>query len=152
MGFVRENGAADNAALSSRALVCEHAAMPSSQPRFAVAWFAGQAILVAVWWVWLWLHPAARRWFLVADWPSAALLVFALPDAVVLIGGSALAAFGRWRGRAWAQPAAWFVAGGATYATSWCLAASLATGTGWLATVLMLASAAGTLWCTRRHP
>jgi len=105
-----------------------------------------QALLVAGWWLLLWLAPAARAPFVVADWPTATLLAFALPDVVVLVFGSWVAAHGLAGGRPWARPLLWGVAGAALYATLWCLGANLVTGAGWLSTALMVPCAVAMAW------
>lgn len=106
-----------------------------------------QAAAVAAWWGMLWCMPSTRGAFLPApDWPEATLLAFALPDAVVIVGGSAAAAIGLQRHAAWARPMLWLVAGGVGYATLWCLGGSLLAGGGWLGSAAMAASACGSAW------
>lgn len=108
-----------------------------------------QAATIAAWWLVLWWLPAARAPFVVADWPTTTLLAFALPDAVVMVLGSAVAAHGLATKRAWAVPCLWLVAGATFYATLWCLGANLATGTGGLSTSLMLVCSAAMGWTLR---
>lgn len=105
-----------------------------------------QALLVASWWLALWLAPSTRPWFVVGDWPAATLLAFALPDAVVLVLGSWLAAHGLANSRPWARRLLWAVAGAAFYATLWCLGANLVTGAGWPSTALMVPCAVAMAW------
>ncbi len=107
-----------------------------------------QAIAIAAWWAWLWAVPAARAPFVAAGWPEATLLAFALPDAVVLVIGSAAAALGLRAQRSWARPLLFGVAGAVAYATLWCVGTNLVTGAGWLSTGMMLACSAGTAWAT----
>ncbi|MBL9077757.1 MAG: hypothetical protein JNL08_09645 [Planctomycetes bacterium] len=114
--------------------------------RLAVAYLWLQAVLVAAWWLALWLWPALRPPFTIGDWPPSTLFAFALPDLVAIVGGSALAAHALPRRRAWARPLLWSVAGAVSYATLWCGGALLATGSGWLSLALMLGSTAGTAW------
>lgn len=105
-----------------------------------------QALLVAGWWLVLWLAPATRPPFVVAGWPTATLLAFALPDVVVLVFGSWLAAHGLANSRSWARPLLCGIAGAALYATSWCLGTNLVTGAGWLSTALMVPCAGAMAW------
>lgn len=126
--------------------------MRTRSARLAAAYLWLQAATVAVWWVVLWQWPAARRPFVVGDWPEATLVAFALPDGLAIVGGSALAALGLRRDRLWSRPVLCAVAGAVGYATLWCAGALLVTGSGWLDLALMLASSAGTalaLWWSR---
>lgn len=107
-----------------------------------------QALVIAAWWLWLWAVPEARSPFVAGDWPVTTLLAFALPDAVVLVVGSAAAALGLRAQRAWARPLLFAVAGAVAYATLWCIGANVVTGGGWLSTAMMLACSAGTAWAT----
>jgi hypothetical protein len=104
-----------------------------------------QAITVALWWLCLWLVPAARPPFVIDDWPEATLFAWALPDLAVIVLGSALVAHGLRRQSAWAQPLLAALAGVVVYATLYCGGALLATGSGWLSAAMMLGSSAGTL-------
>ncbi len=106
------------------------------------AYLLAQAALVASWWLVLWTVPAARAPFVVGGWPESTLLAFALPDVVVLVVGSAAAAFGLRAQRPWALPLVWLVAGAVLYATLWCVGTNVVTGTGWLPTAMMLACCA----------
>ncbi len=105
-----------------------------------------QALAIGGWWLVLWIAPSARAPFVVAGWPTTTLLAFWLPDVVLLVAGSLATAFGIRRGHAAAQQALWLVAGGVAYATLWCLGANLVTGSGWLATLLMVACSACMTW------
>lgn len=105
-----------------------------------------QALAIGAWWLCLWLVPAARPPFIVGDWPEATLLAFALPDVVVLVLGSLLAAHAVRVHHAAARPLLWLLAGAVAYATLWCAGANLVTGAGWLSTGLMLAASAGMAW------
>lgn len=121
--------------------------MPRPQLDLATLYLLLQAVSVATWWLVLWLVPGARAPFVIGpDWPESTLLVFAVPDLTIIVVGSAAAAFGLRRQTAWARPLLWFVAGGVGYATLWCLGGNLATGSGWLSSAMMLASALGTGW------
>jgi hypothetical protein len=110
------------------------------------AYLLVQALAVGLWWLVLALVPEARAPFVVAGWPESTLLAFWLPDVVVLVAGSLAAAQALRRGRAWARPLLWLVAGAVVYATLWCLGANVVTGAGWLATALMLACCSAMAW------
>jgi len=88
----------------------------------------------------------ARAPFVPAGWPEGVVLSFWLADFVVLVGGSIAAAAAGARGRSWARAALTCVAGGALYATLWCIATG-AMGLGWLSAGLMLPCSGGTLAC-----
>lgn len=108
-----------------------------------VRWFwVLQAGLVAGWWLVLWGMPAARAWFGFGEWPEGVLMAFALPDAVLLVAGSALTASTNGRRR---LVLAWLVTGGTWYAMLWCLAAASTAGGGWIGTGAMALLALGNL-------
>ncbi len=112
-----------------------------------------QAILIVGWWLWLWWSPPARALFVVDDWPEATLLAFALPDVVVLVLGSLLAAAAVRSKHPAGRPLLWLLAGATLYATLWCVGTNLVTGSGWLSTALMAAASAGMGWAvTARDP
>lgn len=118
-------------------------------PALATRWFAVQAALVAAWWTWLWLVPSAREPFGFAGWPDV-LLAFAPPDLLLLIGLGAAAAVARTHRHAASTACGWLTAGASLYATLWCLGANLVTGSGHLASVLMLGHALLTVWAARQ--
>lgn len=140
------NAAADNRALARRATTAEHAGMRLPPAKLVPSYLWLQAMLVAGWWLVLWLAPTARTPFVVGAWPEATLLAFAVPDLAVLVLGSGTAAHGLAHDRPWARPLLWLVAGAACYATLWCLGANLATGSGWLSTAMMAPCAAAMVW------
>lgn len=115
--------------------------------RVPVLFLWHQAVLVAGWWTMLGLAPASRKYFLFADWPEATLFAFVLPDGILLVCGSVLAAIGLQRQRAWALRTFAIVLGGALYAMLYCLAASLFAGGGELATPLMALCVAANAYC-----
>ncbi|MFY9343112.1 MAG: hypothetical protein WAT39_11515 [Planctomycetota bacterium] len=105
-----------------------------------------QAVLIAGWWLWLWWSPAARAPFIAGDCPEATLLAFALPDVVVLVLGSGIAAVLLRREHPAGRPLLWGLAGATVYATLWCLGTNVVSGAGWLSTGMMLAMSAGMGW------
>lgn len=116
-------------------------------PQLVTAYLWLQAALVASFWLWLWVIPAAQPAFLVEGWPTDTLLAFALPDAVIVVLGSAIAAHTLRSRPATARPVLWLLLGAVGYATLWCLAVTLATGAAWLALLPMLACTGGMCWC-----
>ncbi|MFM1870893.1 MAG: hypothetical protein RL398_315 [Planctomycetota bacterium] len=104
--------------------------------RRASRYWCLQALAVASWWLWLWLQPAARVWFGFGPWPDEVLMAFAVPDLLLLVGGSLVAAAAR---GAVQTAAAWLLVGAAGYATLWCLSAAALNGHGWLGGGLMAA-------------
>lgn len=90
------------------------------------------------WWCLLLAVPESRALFLSETLSERVLLAFWLPDGVVFVGGSFVLAYGLWRQRCWAGPVLYFLTGGITYVSLYCLSLSLATQGGWLGTCLML--------------
>jgi hypothetical protein len=112
-----------------------------------VALYLGaQAVLVAAWWIVLWLEPSSRAPFLPTGWPDSALFAFVVPDLVVIVCGSAMAAFGVRDNRAWTRPVLLVLFGAVFYATMWCFGCVVTTGEGWLSVAMMVARLAGTGW------
>lgn len=101
------------------------------------AYFLLQAVAVGAWWMLLNLYPPAARWFVPSSFPTDSLTNFWLADSLMLIGGSLVTAQAVRRQVAWATTAVWSVAMVSCYPTFWCLAASLRTNAGWIATALM---------------
>ncbi|MCA8978061.1 MAG: hypothetical protein KDC98_25265 [Planctomycetes bacterium] len=108
-----------------------------------------QAALVAAWWGLLALVPESRQLFGFGDWPEMVLFAFALPDAVVLVAGSATTAVGLSRGRPWALHTFAMVVGGALYAQLWCLAAMWLAGGGAMPSATMGLCVVVNAWCFR---
>ena len=69
--------------------------------------------------------------------PIVRLLAFALPDALLLAGGSLVTAVVCARAHRWALPLAWLVAGATDYATFHVLGWALLTGGAWASFLLM---------------
>lgn len=126
--------------------------MAGRRSGLVVGYLAAQAFLVGAWWVVLCTVPATRPPFVIADWPLATLSAFALPDVAVIVGGSAIAAYGVHTARPWARTLLAAVTGAVVYATLWCLGAVLATGAGWLGVALMLPAGVGSGWALARCP
>jgi protein-S-isoprenylcysteine O-methyltransferase Ste14 len=109
----------------------------------AGGYLALQATGVAGWWVALLVRPE-WRWHFQFD-SEIALMAFWLPDLLLLAGASAIVSRLCFRRHQFAVPGIWFVAGGVSYATLYCLAGSLRTNAGWLGVVLMAAAMLVTL-------
>lgn len=119
---------------------------PMREPKNLIAtYFLTQATLIAAWWALLWSYAPSIRWFLPDGAPASALTTFWLPDAVMLVGGSLVAAVAIWRQARWAATAVWSLAVVSWYPTLWCLATSLASNEGWIATALMATMASVSL-------
>lgn len=112
--------------------------------RLAVAYLWLQGAGVPLFWAVLLLWPSARSHFAIAGWPDATLLVFWLPDLLVVTAGSLATAVALPRRPAVGRAALWFTAGGLFYATLWCLTVSATTGSGLLGSGLMLLATVGT--------
>jgi len=117
----------------------------TSRPRLAQAYLVLQALAIATWWLWLCSSAQARERFRFAGWPEETLLVFAAPDLVLLVFGSAIAARGVARNSHWQKAAMWLVAGAASYATVFCVTASMMTHSMWQGSAMMLLCMAGSL-------
>jgi hypothetical protein len=109
--------------------------------RFAAAYLILQSLAVTAWWVLLFVQPHWRVYFKPAMVPDSALLAFALPDMVLLIGAGLWAAY-----RLISRPDSVLVplalhTGGAVYATLWCLALWALSGEAVAGGLLMLPSA-----------
>jgi hypothetical protein len=106
--------------------------------RRATAWvLVAQAGAVAAWWLALRSGSVRARFELRPDDPLV-LDGFALPDFVVLVVGSAVAAWGVARRAAWAGAVVAIVAGGATYATLHVVHHTVVAGRGGWAVVAMV--------------
>ncbi|WP_298866068.1 hypothetical protein [uncultured Gimesia sp.] len=90
------------------------------------------------WWILLFQMPESRAWFLSEQFPEQVLMSFWLPDFLILILGSFLAAEGYRNHRSWFQPVLYFLTGGISYISLYLLALSISTQAGWLGTGIML--------------
>lgn len=104
----------------------------------AAPYYALQGLLTLLWWLLLFLNPATRAHFQPPGSPTRDLLAFWLPDLLLVGLGSLAAGYLRARGSRSAPFLLWFVAGGMSYATLYCLALSLGTGAAWAGVVLMV--------------
>jgi len=93
-----------------------------------------------VWWILLFQAPDSRSWFLSKQLPEPVLISFWLPDLLILITGSLLAAYGYRKHRSWFSPVLYFLTGGISYVSFYCLALSFSTKGGWLGTLIMSGS------------
>lgn len=104
--------------------------------RLAGSYFGIQAAGILGWWTLLFLRPEYRAHFQIDPGSEASLLAFLPPD-LLLAAGSLAASLLCFRRSRLLTPMLWLVAGGVTYATLYCLAGSLLTGSGWLGFLLM---------------
>lgn len=109
--------------------------------RLVQTYFAGQVLVLCVWWGWLLAYPQWIEVFQPREWPREVLRSFLLPDSVMLVMGSLVVVFAIQRSKAWAGIAVWSVAIAAWYPTLYCIAASVRTGEGWLAAASMVCMA-----------
>jgi hypothetical protein len=72
----------------------------TGRDRKAAAYLVAQAVAVLAWWVLVFLTRAAREWFFPYGGLDPAFVAFALPDLVLIVGGSLLVARHRLRGTA----------------------------------------------------
>lgn len=103
-----------------------------------------QALLGATWWLVLWLVPASRPYFRPADAPDLVLLSLWLADLVGFVVGSLASGVLLLRDDDRSARVLWFTAGAVVYAALYCVGLTLATGSSWLATSLMVPAAAMT--------
>ncbi|MDF1745450.1 MAG: hypothetical protein P1V19_17260 [Gimesia sp.] len=97
-----------------------------------------QGMAGTFWWILLFQMPESRVWFLSEQLPEQVLISFWLPDFLILIGGSFLAAVGYRNHRGWFQAVLYFLTGGISYISLYLLALSFSTQAGWLGTGIML--------------
>ena len=96
----------------------------------AVAYLLLQAGAVLGWWALLLSVPASRPLFMAPHAPASTLLAFLLPDSLLYGGGSALAAYGLARRRAWAWGVLCLHTGAVCYAALYGMALPLLSGGG----------------------
>jgi hypothetical protein len=117
--------------------------------RAVAAFYLLQALAVTAWWLALWQQPEWRAAFVPAHWPADALHCFLLPDAVLLVFGSAAAAWTLRRRHRAASALPWLVTGAAWYAALFCAAATFASdGQALAATLAMLVCALANTTCS----
>jgi len=121
-----------------------------SAARLAAAYFGAQGVAVAAWWVLLWAMPATRGFFLPSGELTRAFLAFALPDVVVLGGGSVAAGVLIARADRRARVTLWVVVGALAYATLYTLAWWILTGAPVLSVALMVLALLGSTIGARR--
>ncbi len=116
---------------------------PQTKP-IVVGYLALQGAAVFGWWALMFFVEASRDWFVPAGEPTAGLSRFWLPD-LVLASASWACAWGALRERTWVATATWWLAGVCCYPTMYCLALSVRTDSGWLASGCMAAMSGGCL-------
>jgi protein-S-isoprenylcysteine O-methyltransferase Ste14 len=104
-------------------------------------YFACQGLAVVAWWGYLAVVPAARSIFLPPGASDLDLLAFRLPDLLVIVPASLIAAAAILSGRTWALVPAWASAGAMVYAFVYCVAWSVLREGGWINVVLMAPAA-----------
>ena len=110
---------------------------PSLPLRLGAFYLLAQSLGASLWWLTIWLFPAARAHFRPANAPDTVLISFFLPDAIFFIGAAIWAAIVLWRAPKRAiLPLALHV-GAASYAALYCLQQWLTTGEAGLAALLM---------------
>lgn len=120
---------------------------PGVARQAAARYLALQGLAGAAWWVMLWRWPPSRAWFFASTFDATLVGAFTLPDLVLFVVGSLVAALALHRRRRWGLVATAIVAGATAYATLLCWGASLITGQAWLATVVMSAATFMTAIC-----
>lgn len=98
------------------------------------------------WWLTLALVPSSRAYFAPPGAPDWAILSFWLADLLFFVCGSLLCGFAMAVRSPRAQPLLLLTVGGTSYATLYCVGASLMTGSMWLPTGVMVASPCVTVW------
>ncbi|MEM6468796.1 MAG: isoprenylcysteine carboxylmethyltransferase family protein, partial [Planctomycetota bacterium] len=109
-------------------------------PKHIVAgYFVIQSFATLAWWVLLFAYPPSTKWFQPIDWPTATLHSFWLADAIVIVGGSFVAAVSVLRDYRHRHLIVWSVAVSTVYPTLFCIATSQLSGEAWVAASLMSA-------------
>jgi protein-S-isoprenylcysteine O-methyltransferase Ste14 len=112
-----------------------------SGTRFAGWYFAVQGVAIAGWWLYLTLRPGAVRLFVPPGAQDIDLIAFRLPDLLVAVPASLIAAVTFFARSRWAVPLGWLAAGAMDYAFFYCLAWTWHRQGGWLSVVLMAPAA-----------
>lgn len=119
----------------------------SSRRGIAAAYFAVQAIGVAVWWIVLGALPQSRSLFAADGMPFAPLGAFAPGDLGMIALGSALVA---WRRNArWTPALAWIVVGAMAYGAVYTVTAAFIHVMTPFAAVIMIAGAVASIAAAR---
>jgi hypothetical protein len=111
--------------------------------RGAAAYLVAQAVAVIAWWVAVFVTRAAREWFFPYGGLDPAFVAFALPDLVLIVGGSLFVARHRLRGTT-APVASGILLGAVGYGTLYTAAWTVLLHAPATGLVAMLVLAAGT--------
>lgn len=103
-----------------------------------ILYLLAQGVGGILWWCLLLQWPESRPLFLSETLSDRVLISFWLPDFLIFIAGSLAAAYGFSKKRDWAIPVIYFLSGGISYVSLYCLALSLSTHGGWPGTLIML--------------
>lgn len=104
--------------------------------RNAAIYFAVQAIAVTAWWMALYFYPSVRGYYRLGA-TDEILLAFWMPDLILISAGSLVSAVLLATRSNLATAAMWLTAGGASYATLYCLSYAMLYDSGWLGVVFM---------------
>ncbi|MFN3190925.1 MAG: methyltransferase family protein [Aureliella sp.] len=105
--------------------------------KLVALYFVGQALAILLWWIVIFLSNSIAATFQPTDWPLEVLFAFAIPDLLMLGGGSAVAAYSVYLGMESAKAIVWGLALLVWYPTLYCIATSVWTQEAWLASALM---------------
>lgn len=114
--------------------------VPLVPPHF---YFVGQAVLIGLWWIWMFLSEPAREMFQAGGGVPGGLMGWAPPDLLLLLPASVWAGVAIARERPIGVILAWCVTGALGYAGAWCVSCTAQFGGGWLASQCMCAAAVG---------
>lgn len=103
-----------------------------------IFYLLAQGVGGILWWYLLIQMPESRAFFLSDTLSERVLISFWLPDFSIFIVGSLVAAYGFSRTQVWSLPVIYFLTGGISYASLYCVALSLSTHGGWPGTLIML--------------
>ena len=109
-----------------------------SARKIVTSYLLVQSLATGLWWALLFFFPQSVEWFQPSDWPDNALLGFWLGDFLLIVVGSAFAAYVVCVRKSWAHVAVWSVTAAAWYPTLYCIGVSLLTGQVWLTSALMV--------------
>lgn len=114
--------------------------------RLPARWYGwylyAEAAAVAAWWIALAISPEVVRMFRWPGIPTEVLYAFLVPDAVLVMGAGAVAAWGLQHRRPWGWAAAHVHLGGVAYPGLLTIALCVATDGGWLGAAVMAAQSA----------
>ena len=111
----------------------------------SIVFFTFQGVATLAWWIVIVASPAWRRRFAFGD-DGGSLIPFVAADLVFWCLGSLAAAWGAWRGAAWAAAVRFVLSGALGSSLLHAAALAVRSGAGWPGVLLMLPALVTTVW------